>query len=171
MPPAELHSLYLFYTCPRPVVLVSVVHGERSNLFPMDLIGPSDSPYFLMALRQTSPAVQLMQHSRQLALSSIPAAWKLLAYDLGKHHKASQIDLNTLPFPTLASPTFGLPVPQSALRVREVTVQQSQAIGSHILFVTQVVQETHWRDGTQMFHIPGLYQQYLHSQQRPLSTY
>ena len=41
MRPADLHALYVFYFCPRPVVLVSVVHGTAGNMFPMDLIGPT----------------------------------------------------------------------------------------------------------------------------------
>lgn len=41
MVPCELHDLYVFYFCPRPVVLVSVAFEGRSNLFPMDLIGPT----------------------------------------------------------------------------------------------------------------------------------
>lgn len=37
---SELFALSTFYICPRPVVLVSVVDGDRGNIFPMDLIGP-----------------------------------------------------------------------------------------------------------------------------------
>jgi hypothetical protein len=43
---ADLRSSYVFYICPRPLVLVTVVHGDSGNMFPMDLIGPTDSPWY-----------------------------------------------------------------------------------------------------------------------------
>src|SRR5207247_3774103 len=39
--PHDLRSLFVFYTCPRPVALISVQSGSASNIFPMDLIGPT----------------------------------------------------------------------------------------------------------------------------------
>jgi hypothetical protein len=36
----EVRCLFVFYICPRPVVLVSVLDGDSGNIFPMDLIGP-----------------------------------------------------------------------------------------------------------------------------------
>ena len=68
----DLRASHVFYICPRPVVLVSVEHEGAGNLFPMDLIGPTDSPWFSMALRSTSPAVRLMQRSRRMALAEHP---------------------------------------------------------------------------------------------------
>jgi|GEM_PF-349556 len=165
MPPRDLHSLFVFYTCPRPVVFVSVSHEGQSNLFPMDLIGPTDSPYFLMALRRTSPAVQLMQRSRRLALADVPAGYRDIAYDLGQHHKNTSINVEALPFETTLSPTWSLPVAKAALGIREVEVETTESIGSHELFVTRIVHEAHWHDGPQLFHVPGLYQHYLARQQ------
>jgi flavin reductase (DIM6/NTAB) family NADH-FMN oxidoreductase RutF len=72
MTPADLRASHVFYICPRPVVFVSVEHEGSANLFPMDLIGPTDSPWFSMALRSTSPAVRLMQQSRRMALAGTP---------------------------------------------------------------------------------------------------
>jgi flavin reductase (DIM6/NTAB) family NADH-FMN oxidoreductase RutF len=138
----DLRSSFVFYTCPRPVVLVSVEHEESSNIFPMDLIGPTDSPWFSMALRSTSPAVRLMQQSRRMALASIPFTYKQIAYDLGKHHRKSSIDWTTLPFQTVPSPSFGLRVPEAALRIREVRVHEFHEVGSHVLFITSIEHET-----------------------------
>jgi flavin reductase (DIM6/NTAB) family NADH-FMN oxidoreductase RutF len=149
---ADLRASYVFYLCPRPVVLVSVEHEQSSNIFPMDLIGPTDSPWYSMALRSTSPAVRLMQQSRRMALASIPFTYKAAAYELSKHHKQAGIDWSTLPFPTMPSALFGLRVPEAALRVREVRVQEVHEIGSHTLFLTSVERETAGADGLQLFH-------------------
>jgi flavin reductase (DIM6/NTAB) family NADH-FMN oxidoreductase RutF len=143
----------VFYICPRPVVLVSVEHEGLGNMFPMDLIGPTDSPWYTMALRSTSPAVKLMQESRRMALASIPASYKDVAYELGKHHKLKRIDWSTLPFTTIRSPLFGLPVVEAALRIREVRVREFHEVGSHVLFVTSIDRETiREQSEPQLFH-------------------
>lgn len=168
MAPPDLHSMFVFYICPRPVVLVTTAWNGASNVFPMDLIGPTDSPYFLLALRRTSPAVQLMQRSRHIAFGDVPADYKDIAYDLGRHHKSESIDLSQLPFETVLSPMWSLPVAKASLGVTEVEVEQSVSVGSHELFITRIVHEQRWQDGPQLFHISGLYQHYLAQRQRAL---
>ena len=162
----DLYSLYVFYICPRPVVLVSVVDGPRSNIFPMDLVGTVSDKYFLMALRSTSPAVELMEHSRQMVLSSIPVSWKDIAYQLGKHHRKESIDLGALPFETTRSLAFGLPMPKTALALREVRVEETHLVGSHMLFVTTTAHRETFSGAPRMFHIHGTYDQYLRLQGR-----
>lgn len=166
MSPADLRNLNVFYICPRPVVLVSVVCGERSNIFPMDLIGPLGNSHFAMALRSTSPAIALMQESRQLALSSMTLEHEQTVYNLGKHHKLERIDWSSLPFKTMPSAGFGLPVPEAARRVAERHVVDTHTVGSHTLFITTLAQETCYGDGGQMAHIAGFYNDYLRRKAR-----
>ena len=163
MTPADVRASHVFYICPRPVVLVSVEHEGSGNLFPMDLIGPTDSPWFSMALRSTSPAVRLMQQSRRMALAGMPFAYQGIAYELGKHHKLSNIDWAALPFTTTRSPLFHLRVPDAALRVREVRVHEFHEVGSHVLFLTTVERETvpAVAKGPQLFHAFESYRRYL----------
>ena len=162
MTQADLRSSFVFYTCPRPVVLVSVEHDDAGNIFPMDLIGPTDSPWFSMALRSTSPAVRLMQQSRRMALTSVPFTYKAIAYDLGKHHRQTSIDWTALPFKTVPSPSFGLRVPETALRVREVYVHEFHEVGSHVLFITSIKRETlpEAHAPLQLFHIFSSHRQH-----------
>jgi len=167
MTPSDLRALFVFYICPRPVVLVTVSHDGFSNIFPMDLIGPTDSPWFSMALRVTSPAVALIQRSRRLALASAPSSYKAIAYELGKHHKATAVDWTALPFETVPSPLFGLLVPTASLRIREVRVEECHQVGSHMLFVTSVARDTirestaGGADDLPLFHLHGAFRQYL----------
>jgi flavin reductase (DIM6/NTAB) family NADH-FMN oxidoreductase RutF len=159
---------FTFYIAPRPVVLVSVEFDGSSNLFPMDLIGPTDSPWFSMALRGTSPAVKLMQQSRRMALASMPLRFKQQIYELGKHHQLKTIDWAALPFPVAPSPLYGLRVPQDAIRIREVRVEEFHEVGSHVVFITSVERETETgaRD-LQMFHLAGTYWKYLQRKGTP----
>jgi flavin reductase (DIM6/NTAB) family NADH-FMN oxidoreductase RutF len=149
------------------VVLVTVQHEGAGNMFPMDLIGLTDSPWYSMALRLTSPAVSLMQASRRLALASVPWEYKDFAYRLGEHHRKTSIDWACLPFPTRPSPLFGLPVAEKSQRVREVKVAECHSVGSHMLFVTSVESDTRPgptatdEDSRQLFHAFTSYRQFL----------
>ncbi len=174
----DIRASHVFYICPRPVVLVTVEHEGAGNMFPMDLIGPfprdligpfprdligpfprdligtTDSPWFSMALRLTSPAVELMKQSRRMVLTSAPFSYKDVAYKLGEHHRKARIDWGTLPFATRPSAQFGLPVAEAGLRVREVRVEEWHTVGSHMLFLTSVVSDTSREPSVekQLFH-------------------
>ncbi len=155
MTAADLRAINVYYMRPRPVSLVTVVDGDASNIFPMDLIGPVSSGQFLLALRTTSPAVALMAHVRRVAVSGIPASFKQVAYALGEHHRQRTIDWSTVPFATVPSPVFGLPVPRDALVVRELAIRDVHTIGSHTLFVTDIVRETPGADAPAFCHMAG----------------
>lgn len=161
MDPQDLAAFLVLYICPRPVVLVTVQHGPANNLFPMDLIGPTDSPYFLMALRTTAPSVRLITESRRMALADVPLEYTRVAYQLGQHHRKERIDWSSLPFDTEPSPVHGLPVLRAALRLRDVVVRDVHVVNSHTLFITEVVQEERRRDGLQLFHLSGPCYRYL----------
>lgn len=157
----DLHAFEVMYICPRPVVLVTVRHGHADNLFPMDLIGPTDSPYFLMALRNTSPSIRLIRESQRMALADVPLDYSATAFKLGEHHEKERIEWDTLPFALDESPEYGLPVLRDALRLRDVVVRDTHVIGSHTMFITEVVREARRRDDPQMFFVSGMYHRYL----------
>jgi flavin reductase (DIM6/NTAB) family NADH-FMN oxidoreductase RutF len=158
---AELHRLLIFYTYPRPVFLISVTSPLRSNIFPMDLIGRAGDSHYLLALRSTTPSVGLIQEVGRIAMSRIPLDLAPVAYELGKHHRLTNIDWNTLPFTVAPSSTFGIPVPRDALGVTELAIESSHVVGSHTVFVARIVSVDHRRDGLQMAHVQGFYQHYL----------
>lgn len=157
MAPRDLEALQVLYICPRPVVLVTVQHGSASNLFPMDLIGPTDSPYFLLGLRRTSPSIRLIKESERLTVSDAPLEYTAAAFKMGEHHEKEWIDWDALPFATGPSAGHGLPVPRDALRVRDLAMREARDVGSHTLFITEVVREERRRDGLQMAFITGPY--------------
>jgi hypothetical protein len=158
----DVHSLLVFYICPRPVVLVSVVDGSLANIFPMDLIGPIGARHFSLALRSTSTAVPLIEGSRRIALSSVPVEQTPVAYQLGKNHKEACVDRDDLPFGTTTSPRFGLPVPQFSLRVREMQIEAVRTIGSYKLFLACTIGDQWRADGLQFFLVHGFYQTWKH---------
>ena len=164
----ETLCLHAFYICPRPVVLVSVMDGKFGNIFPMDLIGPIGHRSFSLALRSTGAAVPLIEHSRRVALSSIPVEQAAVAYALGKNHKNRSVDWQRLPFATTASGAFELPVPRFSLRVREMQVAAVRRTGSHTLFVCDIVEDRRYSNGQQLFIVHGFYQNWRTKQQSTL---
>ena len=154
----ELFALSTFYICPRPVVLVSVVDGKAGSIFPMDLIGPIGGQHFSMALHSTSAAIPLIERSRRVALSSVPAQQISIAYALGKNHKKADFQWNEVPFDLTTSPAFGLPIPEFALAVRELDVEEVRALGSHKLFICRTRSNQIRSQGLQLSFVHGFYQ-------------
>jgi flavin reductase (DIM6/NTAB) family NADH-FMN oxidoreductase RutF len=156
--PSAVEQTLIFYICPRPVFLVSVDDGRHSNIFPMDLVGPIAPDRFTLALRNSSPSVETIKNGRKVALSGIAAADVQIAYQLGAHHKKEEIDCDSLPFKVSRSLEFSLPVPATALRIRELEILDFQSIGSHTLFVGRVVSDERAGDRPQLFHTCGVHQ-------------
>jgi flavin reductase (DIM6/NTAB) family NADH-FMN oxidoreductase RutF len=147
----------VFFICPRPVVLVSVAHGEKGNIFPMNLMGPLGNGYFAFALNSARQAAPLVERAGKLALSSLPIDQFAVARQLGKNHRREFVDWNQLSFETKKSTALALPVPRFALRIREMEVEAVRRLGSHTLFVARILGEEHWAEGAQCFMIHGIY--------------
>ena len=98
-----------------------------------------------------------------MSLASVPVQYQSMVYELGKHHRLPSVCLANLPFPVTLSPTFGLPVMKDALRVREVEVAEFHEVGSHVLFLTTLVSDSHYEHSgrPQLFHAFNSYRKYL----------
>ena len=157
MTPAAVQDLLVFYICPRPVMLVSVAHGEHENLFPMDLVG-SIAGLFTLALRNSSPSVATMTRARRAVLADVPLTEKSLAYTLGAHHRVPKIDWSNVPCETVRSTNYGLRVPAKSPRVRELEILDTHERGSHTVFVCRIVSEELRTPAPRLFHTSGIHQ-------------
>jgi flavin reductase (DIM6/NTAB) family NADH-FMN oxidoreductase RutF len=133
----------------------------------MDLIGNVSSGELMLALRATSPAVELMERSRRVAMSAAPAREKEAIYALGAHHRLPSIDLNKLLFSMRPSPVLGLPVLANGEMVREVAIQDVHRVGSHVLFVGSIIHESGQTE-EQLGHVSGMYAEWLSRHHRPM---
>lgn len=161
MNPAEMLAFYVLSMSPRPVVLVSYTSGSGGNIFPMDLVGSTTSAYSLLGLHTTSPAIPAMTASRRLAISTIPLDCTDTIFGMGHNHRQATIDWTRVPLALKPSPTYSIPVPESALSVREVEVERVEDLASHQLFVARNVSFEQRTNGLQMCHVPWFYQRYL----------
>lgn len=152
------HAIMVMFICPRPVVLVTAMEETAGNLFPMNLMGHLGGGYFSLALNSERQASQCVKRAGRVALSSVPFEKADVARLLGKHHLKSAIDWNQLPFGVKSSRCFGFPVPEFALRVKELEVETVKELGSHTFFVARVLQEEIYSAGPNFFMIHGIYQ-------------
>jgi hypothetical protein len=67
---------------------------------------------------------------------------------------------DSLPFRLERSPRFALPVPEWALRVRELEIVDVRTVGSHTLFVTHARSDRVMSDDAQFFHTSGIHERY-----------
>jgi flavin reductase (DIM6/NTAB) family NADH-FMN oxidoreductase RutF len=154
----EAQAMTAAFICPRRVVLVSAVWGDRSNLFPMNLLGSLNNGYFAFSLDSTRLAAPLVAGAGMVALSGIPVGRADVAQQLGKNHKKECVPWSQLPFSSTPSMTLGIPVPCFASRVIELQLETTRNLGSHTLFVARVVRDERRARGEQFFMVHGIYQ-------------
>jgi flavin reductase (DIM6/NTAB) family NADH-FMN oxidoreductase RutF len=146
------------FICPRRVVLVSAVWGDRNNIFPMNLLGSLSDDYFAFSLDSTRLAAPLVAGAGMVALSGIPLGRAEVAQQLGKNHKKESVAWSQVPFSTTPSTALGIPVPCFASRVIELQLETTCNLGSHTLFVSRVIRDEHRAAGEQFFMVHGIYQ-------------
>ena len=153
----EMRCNSVAFICPRPVVLVSVLDEERGNIFPMNLLGTLGGNYLGFALNSSRQAAPLTSRIRQLALSSIPYRQIAVARDLRRNHRQAAIHWEDLPFLTRRSKTFQIPVPEFALRVCELNIEESWPLGSHTFFLARIAGEEILSEDSAFYMVHGQY--------------
>jgi flavin reductase (DIM6/NTAB) family NADH-FMN oxidoreductase RutF len=141
-----------------PVMLVSSIDAHGGNLFPMNLLGELGNGRFAFGLKDSRRAAHLVERTRQVALSSVPISQAALAFRLATNHFKDSIVWKELPFATRPSTALKIPVPAFAPRVRELQVERVHRVGSHTLFVAQLVHEETLAEAPELCVIHGFYQ-------------
>jgi flavin reductase (DIM6/NTAB) family NADH-FMN oxidoreductase RutF len=147
------------FICPRPVVLVSLLGEGIGNIFPMNLFGTVGKDYVAFALNSERQAASVSQ-VKHVALSNIPFNMVSTVRELGKNHRHKSIDWNQLKFPTNLSKVFKIPIPDFALRVRELKVEYELPIGSHTFFLGRIIEEENRLSEPEFHMIHGHYAAY-----------
>jgi flavin reductase (DIM6/NTAB) family NADH-FMN oxidoreductase RutF len=156
----EKRSAMVMFIRPHPTSLGSVLNDSGGNIFPMNIMGELGNGYFAFALKDSRRAAHCVEQAGRIALSSVPFSHAYLPYQLAINHTKQSIEWNELPFPTEPSKRFGIPVPDFALRVKELEILTIRKIGSHTLFVARVVSDERVAEGLELCVIHGFYQYY-----------
>ena len=139
------------------MVLVSVTQGGGGNIFPMNLMGQIGREHFAFALNSRKQAAPGVAAVEQVALSTVPFGRANEVRRLGANHHRGSIDLATLPFVTQPSPLLGIPVPDFALTVRELKIEQALPLGSHTFFIARILGRHVYSEAPEFHRIHGLY--------------
>jgi hypothetical protein len=154
----ERRAVMVMFIRPHPVVLLSLCGEAGGNIFPMNILGDLDNGYFAFALKDSRLAAHLVERAGRVALSSVPLSKTSLAYQLGANHRKQSIDWDKLPFATKMSPTFHIPVPVFAQRVREMEIETVHKLGSHTFFVARVIRDDNLSGNVGLCIVHGFYQ-------------
>jgi flavin reductase (DIM6/NTAB) family NADH-FMN oxidoreductase RutF len=154
----EKRAAMVMFIRPHPVSLVSLVSEAGGNIFPMNIMGDLGNGYFAFALKDCRRAAHLVEDTGRIAVSSVPLSEAPLAYRLAINHTKDSIEWDQLPFRTMTSTVFEIPVPVFAQRIRELEVKKVHAIGSHTFFVARIASDKVLSEGPGLCVIHGFYQ-------------
>jgi hypothetical protein len=127
------------YALPRTVSLITVAGEGGYNLFPTDLHGPLGEAYYLLSLRTAGKACAQVLAAGQVVLTDVEAASYRDVYRLGKNHMQPLKERAAFPFSSEASLLWSLPLPQAAVRYRELQLLDTWQAGIHTIMVMQVI--------------------------------
>ena len=146
------------FICPRPVVLVCVVDGDR-GLFPMNLLGDLGCGYFAFALNSRKRASPLVRRLGHLTVSTVPLNKKTVVRQLGKNHYRESISWEALPFALQQANGFQISAPEFEIRVKELQILETLPLGSHDFFLAKTVRSA-TASGQEFHMIHGYYSAY-----------
>jgi hypothetical protein len=166
MIPMELFCMWVLYSYPRRVNVVSFLHPSGFNMFPMDLVSGFEGDQGLLCLHRARPCIPLVRDARKLAVCSVPVEDAPRVFAIGKNHQVATLDRRELPFETMPSPAFGIPVPKGALSIREVAIEEIHDTPLHHILVGRTV--SYAGGGPAMALVHRLYYQRLLREGRPM---
>ncbi len=154
----ERRATMVMFIRPHPIVLVSIGNKDGGNIFPMNLFGDLGCGYFGFALRTERLAGGLVESAGRVALSYMPLSQGFIAYKLADNHIKQSIDWNKLPFPMKISSEFSIPIPDFALRVKELNIEEVRTVGSHRFFLAKIIRDETLSEAPVFCSIHGFYQ-------------
>lgn len=154
----ERRAAIITFIRAHPVYLVTAGDERGGNIFPMNIAGGLGAGRAGFALKQNRTAAPLVERTRRLALNTLPTRCAPLVFLYAAHHFREAIDWSQLPFGLRRSQTQGIPVPEFALRTRELEVESILRNGSHTFFVARILSEQRWAGEEELCAIHGFYQ-------------
>lgn len=157
-------QVQIAYAIPRNISLITVGQNALYNLFPTDLHGPVGDDHYLISLRQYGKACQQVETLKKITISQMNAAAYKMVYVLGKNHMQKLHSKEYLPFSTLSSDIFHLPIPEQALAYKELELETSFIHGIHKLLLFKIIHKKQLTDTpATLAHIHNGYATWRHN--------
>lgn len=151
---SRLRRLFVYYTKPRPAFLLSIKDEEKIDIFPVDLTGIIAENYMPVAIKSTNKAIDIIRKTKSVCLSAVPFASADLIYKHSEQRKNGNMSLRTLLFTTSESQILKIPVPDFAVYVNELHVEQSFEKGSYTVFIMKLLNKYTLSGALQLAHTP-----------------
>ena len=142
VPPAELLKLFVYSLLPRPVYVISVLHATGFDAFPVDIAGMIAPGVMIFGIRKSSASVQQILATGKFCASTVSFEERDRAYALGKYHSGGILPVDFIHLFSSASEKLKIPVPDFAVDVLELEVNDSFEEGVHVQLVVKVINET-----------------------------
>jgi len=160
----RLKAVAAAYTYPRRVRIISFqLEGNYNYIFPMDLLADiKSSGRYLLGMRHSNQVLKKIMDVRRIVVAEAPAKYKPVIYSLGRNHSAAPPPLNELPFATISTRDFGFHVPEWIESYKEITIDKTIDLGSHMLLCGQWKEDVQLKPATpRLHHIHFLHFLYL----------
>ena len=118
----------------------------------MDLLGDiSQCNRYVFGLRHTNIALSKIIETGKVVVSEISFEHKDIIYQLGKHHSSIPPSLELLPFKVTTSQNFGFYIPDWAESYKEIKIERTINLGSHMLLWGEVLNQKIMKSHSQSF--------------------
>ncbi|HLI92817.1 MAG TPA: hypothetical protein VKU83_04390, partial [Puia sp.] len=159
----RLKAVAAAYSYPRRVRIISFHFDDGNNyIFPMDLLADiRPAGRYLLGMRHSNQVLKKIMDVGRIVVAEAPAAYKQVIYKLGRNHSAAPPPLDQLPFPVVATRTWGFVLPEWVESYKEIQIERTLDLGSHMLLCGDWKEEVVLRPATpRLHHLHFLY--YLH---------
>jgi flavin reductase (DIM6/NTAB) family NADH-FMN oxidoreductase RutF len=158
----KLHDMVrIAYSVARPIHLITLLEGEKMNMFPTDLHGPVAKDYYVSSLRKNGKANEQVERVGTIVLSRVAASAFQDVYALGRNHMNELRPTSDFKSAPESSRILGYPIPAFALDYIELKRVESFDIGNvHRIHVYEILGRENLRSGLTLAHVHQYYAQW-----------
>ena len=161
LPGNLLDQVRIAYSIPRKIRVITVSDGTLVNMFPTDLHGVIGRGYYVGSLRIGGKANAQVESLRRVVIAEVDASSYLEVYSMGRNHMMDLQNERRFMLHHKRSRIFNFPLPEWALRYREMIHIGSFDHGIHRVHFYRIVHNDELENsGPTLAHIHQYYAQW-----------
>lgn len=149
------------YSVPRKICIMTVSDGTLVNMFPTDLHGPVGKDFYAGSLRIGGNANAQVETLKRVVIADVNASAYLQTYNMGKNHMIDLQNERRFMLHDRRSRIYNFPLPEWALRYRELIHSGTIDRGIHRIHFYKVVHSEELENaGPTLAHIQQYFAQW-----------
>jgi hypothetical protein len=161
LPGNLLEQVRIAYSIPRKISVITVSDDTLVNMFPTDLHGIIGRSYYAGSLRIGGNANAQVESLRRVVIADVDASSYMEVYSMGRNHMMDLQNEGRFMLHEKRSRVFNFPLPERALRYREMIHVGSFDHGIHRVHFYQIVHSDELENsGPTLAHIHQYYAQW-----------